>query len=77
MKKNQKMAKNRGKHSLKCPVRIGNEYNVDITAKTPSGPGIARVQGFIVLVKGAQIGENKTIVVTKIGPLNAEAELVS
>lgn len=76
MKKNHKKAKHRDKHSLKCPVQIGNEYKVDITAKTPKGPGIARVQDFIVLVNGAQIGENKTIVITKIEPFNAEAEIV-
>lgn len=77
MKKNQRNVKNRRKRSLKCPVQIGNQYNVDITNITPNGSGMTRVNGFIILVKGAQIGENKTIIITKIEHLNAEAELVA
>jgi len=77
MKKNQKKSKHRSKFSKKCPVQIGDEYNVDVTDITPNGPGIARVQGFLILVKDAKIGRNKTITITKIEPLSAEAELVS
>ena len=77
MKKNQKSAKRRGRNAIKCPVQIGNEYNVDITGTTPNGAGIARVKGFVVLVNGARPGENKNIVITKTDSLNAEAELIS
>jgi predicted RNA-binding protein with TRAM domain len=77
MKKKQKRSKHKGKYSLKAPVQIGNEYNVDITSITPRGLGMARVKGFIVLINGAQIGENKTVIITKVEPLNAEAELVA
>ena len=75
MKKNQKIAKQKTKRSQKRPLQIGNEYNLDITSMTPNGQGIGRVQVFMVLVNGTQIGENKTIIITKIDPLNAEAEL--
>ena len=76
MKKSQKNAKRRNKHSIKCPVQIGNEYSVDITGTTPNGAGIARVNGFLVLVNQAHLGENKTIVITKTDSLSAEAELI-
>ncbi|MFZ7138033.1 MAG: TRAM domain-containing protein [archaeon] len=76
MKKNQKRSKHKSKYSKKCPVQIGNEYNVDVTEITPNGPGIARLQGFPILVNGAKIGKNKTITITKIERLSAEAELV-
>ncbi|MCW8801786.1 MAG: TRAM domain-containing protein [Candidatus Bathyarchaeota archaeon] len=77
MKKNQKMSKHRSKYQKKCPVQIGNEYNVDVTDIAPNGPGIARVQGFLILVHDAKIGKNKTIKITKIEQLSAEAKIVS
>ena len=76
MKRNQKMSKRKNKYSKKCPVQIGNEYKVDVTEKTPNGSGIARLQGFPILVNHAKIGKNKNITITKIENLSAEAELV-
>ena len=77
MKKNQKKSKHKSKHSKRCPVQIGNEYNVDVIEITPNGSGIARLQGFPILVNDAKIGKNKNITITKIERLSAEAELVS
>ena len=38
------------------PVETGKEYNVQITETSRKGDGIARIQGFVIFVKGAQIG---------------------
>lgn len=76
MKKSQKNAKRRGRNAVRCPVQIGNEYDVEIIDTTPNGVGIARIKGFIVLVNDAKLGENKTVVITKTDSLNAEAEPV-
>ncbi|MDG6223175.1 MAG: TRAM domain-containing protein [Candidatus Bathyarchaeota archaeon] len=76
MKRSQKNAKSRNRNTVRCPVQIGDEYNVDITDTTPTGFGIARIQGFLVLINHASLGKNKTIVITKTDSLNAEAELV-
>ena len=76
MKRSQKDAKRRGRYVKKCPVEIGNEYEVDITETAPNGVGIARIKGFLVLVDNTKPGDHLKVTITKTEPLNAEAEIV-
>ena len=39
------------------PVEIGKEYDVDITAISRKGEGIARAQGFVIFVKNGKPGQ--------------------
>ena len=41
-------------------LKVGKEYEVDITRK---GDGIARLQGFMIFVKGGKIGEKVKIMI--------------
>ena len=78
MKKNQRNAKNRrGRYVKKCPVEVGNEYEVDITERTPNGAGITRIKGFLVLVKDAKPGDHINVTITKTDFLSAEAEIIT
>ena len=73
MKKNQRAAKKRrSMNSKKCPVEIGNEYEVEITETTPNGSDIARIKDFLIFVNDAKPGSNLTIKITKIGSLSAD-----
>lgn len=47
------------------PVETGKEYDVQISEISRQGDGIARVQGFVIFVKGARVGEK-----TKVRILN-------
>ena len=77
MKKSQRNAKNRrNRNTTKCPVEIGNDYEVDITETAPNGAGIARIKGFLVLVNDTKPGDHLKVTITKTEPLNAEAEIV-
>ena len=76
MKRNQKNAKKRCRNVRKCPVEIGNEYEVDIFETTPHGVGIARIKGFLVLINNTNLGDHVRVTITKTDPLNAEAEIV-
>ena len=76
MKRNQKDAKRRGRYVKKCPVEIGNEYEVDITETAPNGAGIARIKNFLVLVDDTKPGDHIRVTITKTEPLNAEAKIV-
>jgi predicted RNA-binding protein with TRAM domain len=76
MKRSQKDAKRRGRYIKKCPVEIGNEYEVVITEIAPNGVGIARIKGFLVLVDDTKPGDHLKVTITKTEPLNAEAEIV-
>ena len=78
MKKSQRNAKNRrGRFVNKCPVEIGNEYEVDITETTPNGAGIARIKGFLILIADTKPGDHIKVTITKTDPLNAEAEITT
>ena len=78
MKRSQRNAKNRrGRYVRKCPVEIGNEYEVDITETTPNGAGIARIKGFLILIDDTKPGDHIKVKITKTDPMNAEAEIVT
>jgi predicted RNA-binding protein with TRAM domain len=77
MKRSQRNAKNRSKRARKCPVQVGNEYDVEIIDTTPNGVGIAKVNGLIVLVQNTKSGDRKKVVITNTDRLSAEAKIVS
>ena len=78
MKKSQRDAKNRSRRNVnKCPVEIGNDYEVDITEITPNGAGIARIKGFLILIANTKLGDHIKVTITKTEPLNAEAEIIA
>jgi predicted RNA-binding protein with TRAM domain len=49
------------------PVETGKEYDVSITEISRKGDGITRVEGFVIFVKGGQVGQNAKIKVTQVG----------
>jgi predicted RNA-binding protein with TRAM domain len=57
------------------PVETGKEYDVQITETSRQGDGIAKVQGFVIFVKNAKVGQNVKIKVTNVGARFATAEL--
>jgi predicted RNA-binding protein with TRAM domain len=59
------------------PVETGKEYEVQITEMSRQGDGIARVQGFVIFVKGAKIGQKSKVKITNVGARFATAELVA
>jgi predicted RNA-binding protein with TRAM domain len=47
-------------------LQVGEEYEVDIVQIGYHGDGIARIQGFVIFVKGGHIGEHVKIMITEI-----------
>jgi predicted RNA-binding protein with TRAM domain len=64
-----------GKGFKRCPVELGKEYEVDINEISPQGEGIARIQGFGVLVANAKPGDHVKIKITRTGDMTANAEI--
>src|SRR5688572_30649395 len=56
------------------PVEIGKEYDVQIAEISRQGDGIAGIQGFVIFVKGAKVGEKTKIKVINVGQRFATAE---
>jgi predicted RNA-binding protein with TRAM domain len=58
------------------PVDMGKEYDVQISEISRQGDGIARIQGFVIFVKGAKVGEKTKIRVTNVGTRFATSKKV-
>lgn len=58
------------------PVETGKEYDVSITEISRKGDGIARVEGFVIFVKGGQVGQNAKVKITQVGGRFATAEVI-
>ena len=58
------------------PVETGKEYDVQISEISRQGDGIARIQGFVIFVKRARVGEKAKIKITNVGSRFATAEKV-
>ena len=59
------------------PVETGKEYDVQITETSRQGDGIAKVQGFVIFVKNAKVGQSTKIKITNVGPRFATAEIAA
>ena len=55
------------------PVEAGKEYDVEVTEISRRGDGVAKIQGYIIFVKGAKIGDKVKIKVDTVGPRFATA----
>ncbi len=51
---------------LQKPVKPGDEVEVTIEATASKGDGIAKVNGFVVFVKGAKQGDKLKIKITEV-----------
>ena len=60
------------------PVKIGQEYDVKIQTMSRRGDsGVAKVQGLVVFVAGAKVGDSIRVRITKVGSGYASAEMVT
>lgn len=58
------------------PVELGKEYKVRIIDRSERGEGVARIEGFIVFVRGGKPGEEVRIRITNVGARAATGEIV-
>jgi predicted RNA-binding protein with TRAM domain len=59
------------------PVEVGKEYDVEVTELSRRGDGVAKVQGFVIFVQGAKVGQKVKIKVDRVGPRFASATVVA
>jgi predicted RNA-binding protein with TRAM domain len=58
------------------PVEEGKEYEVEVTELSRRGDGVAKIQGFVIFVQGAKVGQKVKIKVERVGPRFASATVV-
>lgn len=49
-----------------APVEVGKEYEVSIEDIAREGDGIARVEGFVIFVADAKVGDSAKIQIDKV-----------
>jgi predicted RNA-binding protein with TRAM domain len=58
------------------PVKVGEEYDVEITETGSKGDGIARIKNFVVFVPGSKKGEKKHIKIKEVRTKFAIGEII-
>jgi predicted RNA-binding protein with TRAM domain len=77
-KRSPRNAKNkRGRGIENLPVKLGKEYEVDITETSPNGEGIARIKGFLIFIPNKKPGDHVKVKITRLYSMNADAEVVA
>lgn len=59
------------------PVKLDQEYSVDIIDMTPNGEGIAKIQGFSIFVPNVKLNEKLVVRITRMDFAGADAVKVS
>jgi predicted RNA-binding protein with TRAM domain len=57
------------------PVKVGDVVDVTIEAVAAKGDGIAKVEGFVIFVRGAQQGQTVKVKITDVKNRFATGEL--
>ncbi len=66
-----------GSKAPKTPVSVGEEYIVKIEEMSRQGMGVAKIDGFVILVNSTKPGDRVMIRITKVGSGFAAAEVFS
>ena len=59
-----------------CPVELGQELDVNITDICPSGDGVTKIQGYIIVVPKAKPRDRVKIKITQVGEKAAIGEII-
>ncbi len=60
-----------------CPVKEGDEMDVEITTIGVKGDGIVKVDGFTVFVPGTEVGDKVRIRINRVLPRYAFSEIIN
>lgn len=58
------------------PVKVGEELEVTVSETSKKGDGVARVEGYVIFVPSAKLGDKVKIKITMIRPNYAMGELL-
>lgn len=58
-------------------MKVGDEVSVTIEALAAKGDGIAKIDGFVIFVRGAQQGQTIKVKITEVRNRFAIGELVA
>ena len=59
-----------------CPFELGDELEVNITDLCPSGDGMSKIQGYVIMVPKAKPRDRVKIKLTQVGEKAAIGEII-
>ncbi len=59
-----------------APVNVGDELEVNIIDRAPSGAGVSNIQGYIIIVPKAKPGERVNVKITSVEKKTATGEII-
>ena len=60
-----------------CPVEVGDELEVNITDISPSGDGMSRIRGYVILVPNTKPRDRVKVRIARVGEKSAEGTIIS
>ena len=60
-----------------CPVKLGEELEVNITDVCPSGDGMSKIRGYVIMVPKAKPRDHVKIKLTQVGEKAAIGEIIT
>ena len=72
-----RFGRSRSRQILPKPVKVGEEYDVDIQELSRRGEGIARIKGLVTFIPNTKPGDHLKVRITRIGRRYAEAKAVA
>ena len=60
----------------KPPVAVGDELEVNITDLCPSGDGMSKIQGYIIVVPKAKPRDRLMVKITQVGEKSAVGKII-
>lgn len=64
------------RESYSTPINVGEEYDVKIEDLGRDGDGIARIEGFVVFIPGASVGDEVKVKINATRQKFAFAEII-
>jgi predicted RNA-binding protein with TRAM domain len=59
-----------------CPVEVGDELEINIIERAPSGNGISNIQGYMIIVPKAKPGTRVNVRITAVEKKIATGEII-
>jgi len=60
----------------RCPFESGDELEVNITDVSPSGDGMSKIQGYVIMVPNAKPRDRVKIKLTRVDKKTATGEII-
>ena len=73
----ERMSRDRVPRFIPKPVKVGEEYEVDVVEKSRRGEGVAKIEGLVIFIPNAKPGDHIKVRIMRISRKFAEAQILT